>query len=256
MERIVFFDIDGTLLDEEKRIPPSAIETIERLKENGVRVALATGRAPFMFRDILAQLGIDDFVSFNGQYVEVGGNVLYKRTIDAERLAAIEEAAKARRHPMAFLDENFMTANVDGHPWVETSMNDLKLDPPPYDPHGHEGRGICQALLFCEEHEEHLYTETFTDLDFIRWHRYSLDVMPPGGSKAVGIRIVCEHFGIAPDQVYAFGDARNDVEMLREAAVGVAMGGAEPEAIAAADWVTDRPEEDGIYNACKKLGLI
>lgn len=131
MERIVFFDIDGTLLDEEKRIPPSAIETIERLKENGVRVALATGRAPFMFRDILAQLGIDDFVSFNGQYVEVGGNVLYKRTIDAERLAAIEEAAKARRHPMAFLDENFMTANVDGHPWVETSMNDLKLDPPP-----------------------------------------------------------------------------------------------------------------------------
>ena len=195
MERIVFFDIDGTLLDEEKRIPPSAIETIERLKENGVRVALATGRAPFMFRDILAQLGIDDFVSFNGQYVEVGGNVLYKRTIDAERLAAIEEAAKARRHPMAFLDENFMTANVDGHPWVKTSMNDLKLDPPPYDPHGHEGRGICQALLYCEEHEEHRIRKSLRIwISSAGIAIRSCDAS--GGFKSGrGIRIVCEHFG-------------------------------------------------------------
>lgn len=256
MHKIVFFDIDGTLLDRENRIPASALDAIERLKQNGVRIALATGRAPFMFRHILQQLGIEDFVSFNGQYVEVGGKVLYKRSIDKERLRAIEQAALKRDHPIVFLDEEKMTVNIEDHAWVKQCMAEIDLDPPPFDPQSHEQRDICQAVLYCAEHEQHEYTEAFPDFDFIRWHRYALDIMPPGGSKAVGVRIVCEHYGISPEHVYAFGDAQNDVEMLREAAVGVAMGGGEPAAFAAADWVTGRPEEDGIYEGLRKLGLI
>ncbi|MFP3360828.1 HAD hydrolase family protein, partial [Planococcus sp. SIMBA_143] len=69
-EKIVFFDIDGTLLNHDKKIPVSTREALKTLTENGVHVAIATGRAPFMFADLREDLGIDTFISFNGQYVK------------------------------------------------------------------------------------------------------------------------------------------------------------------------------------------
>src|SRR5690625_6342097 len=68
-EKIVFFDIDGTLVDDDKNIPVSAKQAIDELKRNDVYVAIATGRAPFMFEHIRQELEIESYVSFNGQYV-------------------------------------------------------------------------------------------------------------------------------------------------------------------------------------------
>ena len=69
MKKIVFFDIDGTLLDHEKNLPDSTKKAIKLLQDNGVFVAIATGRAPFMFTNLREELEIDSFVSFNGQFV-------------------------------------------------------------------------------------------------------------------------------------------------------------------------------------------
>ena len=67
-KHIIFFDIDGTLLDEDKIMPNSTKEAIFALKEQGHEVAIATGRAPFMFVDIREELNIDTYISYNGQY--------------------------------------------------------------------------------------------------------------------------------------------------------------------------------------------
>ena len=79
--KIVFFDIDGTLLDHEKKLPASTKEAIKQLQDSGVFVAIATGRAPFMFESLREELGIDTFVSFNGQYVVFEGKVVYKNPL-------------------------------------------------------------------------------------------------------------------------------------------------------------------------------
>lgn len=72
-KKIIFFDIDGTLLDDDKKMPLTAEKAVFALKELGHEVAIATGRAPFMFKDIREQLEIDSYVSFNGQYVVLRG---------------------------------------------------------------------------------------------------------------------------------------------------------------------------------------
>jgi HAD superfamily hydrolase (TIGR01484 family) len=92
----------------------------------------------------------------------------------------------------------------------------------------YEDNEIYQALLFCSEDEEGNYVGKYDDFHFIRWHEYSTDVLPFGGSKAEGIKILMEKVGFALEDVYAFGDGLNDIEMLKVAGYGVAMGNAGP----------------------------
>ena len=85
---------------------------------------------------------------------------------------------------------------------------------------------------------------------------YGADVIERGFSKAEGLKCLCAHYGIERKDSFAFGDSMNDYEIIREAAVGIAMGNAREELKAAADYVTSRIDEDGIWNACRHFGLI
>ena len=85
---------------------------------------------------------------------------------------------------------------------------------------------------------------------------FGADVVEAEYSKARGIDRLCEHFGIDKKDTYAFGDSLNDIEMLKMVNVGVAMGNAQDEAKAVADYITDRIDEDGIRNALMHFGLI
>ena len=82
-----------------------------------------------------------------------------------------------------------------------------------------------------------------------RWCDYFCDVVPANSSKPAGIRATLERYGIAPEEAIAFGDGGNDASMLRMCGIGVAMGNASPEALAAADYVTDDVDHDGIARA-------
>lgn len=94
MKKIVFFDIDGTLLDHEKSLPASTKKALKLLKENGVFVAIATGRAPFMFESLRLELEIDSFVSFNGQFVVFENEVIYENPLNEAELHRLSQDAK------------------------------------------------------------------------------------------------------------------------------------------------------------------
>jgi hypothetical protein len=255
-KKIVFFDLDGTLLDENKQIVPSAKQAIRQLAVEGMMVAIATGRAPFMFTPFARELGIDSYVSFNGQYVVSGDEVLYKNPLEAERLAALEHTANANGHPMVFFDHLEMKANQADHQYVARSLADLKADYPPVDIDFSRSRDIYQALLFCTSEEEELYKGADSGLSLVRWHELSMDVVPAGGSKANGIERLLHHFGIKRENSYAFGDGLNDIEMLGFVGTGVAMGNAFPETKQAADFVTKDASEEGIVYGLKALKLL
>ncbi len=257
MKDIVFFDIDGTLLDHDKKIPESTKYAVSMLKKSGVDVAIATGRAPFMFEDIREELGIDSFISFNGQYVVYKGEIIYANPLNQDVLMRIDKYAAANSHPLVFLDHEGMKANVKHHSHIAESIGStLKMEHPQFDPDYYKHRDIYQALLFSTREEQHLYEGRFDGIKFIRWHEKSQDILPAGGSKAKGIEVFIERIGIPQNRVYAFGDALNDLEMLRYAGCGVAMGNAMAEVKEAASHVTRDVAEDGILHGLKMIGLL
>lgn len=257
MERkMVFFDLDGTLLNEDKQIQPAVMNAVHQLTENGVLVGIATGRAPFLIEDTRRKLGIDTSITFNGQYVVQGENVIYKNPLEFQQLQELEQAAKTNGHPMVFLAPSEMKANKGEDPNIAKSLGDLKAEYPPVDPVFYHGRDIYQALLFCHSPEEGLYEGKQTDFQFIRWHDVSVDVLPAIGSKALGIERILHRVGVKRENTYAFGDGLNDIEMLRFVGTGVAMGNAFEATKKAADWVTDDVSNDGVVRGLETLKLI
>ncbi|KXH78315.1 Cof-type HAD-IIB family hydrolase [Sporosarcina sp. HYO08] len=257
-KKMIMFDIDGTLLDHDKQLPASAKESIQLLQEAGHDVAIATGRPTYFFEDLREELGINSFVCFNGQYVEIAGEVIYKNPIDRELLAHLAEYSISREHPMVFLGDQHMRANVESHPDIEESLASLQIDASQllFDEHYFKEADIYQALLYCKDHEESYYQDNIRDLNFIRWHEYSVDVLPLGGSKAVGIEKFIEKAGYSKDDVYAFGDNLNDIEMLQYVGHGVAMGNAPEQVKKVARYVTKDVSEDGIAYGLEMVGLL
>lgn len=254
---VIFFDIDGTLLTHNKELPASTKEAIFTLKKLGHEVAIATGRAPFMFEDLRQELDIHTYVSYNGQYVVLNGNVLYTNPLHIESLEKLTAAALENDHPVVFMDHEDMRANVPEHDYIKQSIDTLKIDRfPTHDPHYYKGRDLYQTLLFCTEGEENQYAEQYDAFDFVRWHPVSLDIVPKGGSKARGIEKIVDALGFPAERQYAFGDGLNDLEMLSTVKNSVAMGNAEEQVKEVARFVTKSVEEEGILHGLKMVGLL
>lgn len=252
------FDIDGTLLDHDKKLPISAKEAIRSLKEAGHEVAIATGRAPYFIKDIREELEIDSFVCFNGQYVEIENEIIYKNPIDKELLMHLSDYSITNAHPLVYMGDEFMKSNIGYHSEIEESLTSLNIDTAQIEMNAnyYNDTEIYQTLLYCKEHEESFYRNNLGNLNFIRWHEYSMDVLPLGGSKAKGIEKFIEKKGFRKEQVYAFGDNLNDIEMLQYVGHGVAMGNA-PEIVKnAARYITKDVSEDGIAHGLEMVGLL
>ncbi len=256
VDKIVFLDIDGTIVDHEKKIPAETKQAVKRLKENGVHVAIATGRAPFMIEDIRRELNIDSYVCFNGQYVVLEGKTVYEHPLTVEQLSALTKKAEQSGHPMVFLNHEEMRASVKEDPFITDSLSSLKVAYPEVDPDYFYKKQIYQALLFCEDQEEKAYQDQDDSFTLIRWHDYSCDVLPGGGSKAVGVEKLIEASGLSSADAYAFGDGLNDIEMIKHVGTGVAMGNAVPELKAVADHIIGNVDEAGLAKGMVQIGLL
>lgn len=254
--KIVFFDIDGTLLNTDHTIPATTREAVRQLKQNGVRVAIATGRSPYHLLPIAEELGIDTFVGFNGSYVMSEGSLIHHTPLATATLSRLEGLAHGNGHPMVFLSADTCYANTADHPHVQESFAYLQLPVPEYRHRYWEEQPIYQAFLYCSEQEEQHYADIFREVSYVRWHPRVLDILPPNGSKARGIEAVLRHFGLQPSDAVAFGDGLNDKEMLAYVGMGVAMGNAHEQLKPFAKMITRHVNDDGIHYGLTQLRLI
>ncbi|GGF88019.1 phosphatase [Paenibacillus albidus] len=254
--KIVFFDIDGTLVNDEKQVPQDTIDAIAELKASGIEPVIATGRAPYFFKPLAELLHIDSFVSLNGAYVVYKGEPLYKRTLPLSSLEKLVEAAGRNNHSLVFEGNEQFFANSEAHPFIMESVNSLRVEQPGFDPEFWRNSDIYQVFLHCEAADEHLYDQVFDDLRLVRWHPKAMDVTVMGGSKAVGIESMLARLNISPSEAVAFGDGLNDMEMLEHVGLGIAMGNSHPELLPYADYVTASVDEGGIRQGLRHAGLI
>ncbi|MGE7997101.1 Cof-type HAD-IIB family hydrolase [Lysinibacillus sp. NPDC093190] len=256
MKKILFFDVDGTLYNSEKILPASAKEALFEARRNGYELAIATGRGPFMIQSLLEELDINTYVTFNGQYVVYRGEVVYTNGVEKDELAKIIAFGEARNEPVVFLDDKRMVASVGNNDRVVESLNTLKYQYPTIDSTYYMQNDVYQTLIFMEEKDEHLYREAFPNVQFVRWHRYSCDILPNGGSKAVGIEKILKKMGLTLNDAIAFGDGINDIEMLQAVGAGVAMGNGHERVKAVATHIAEHVDEDGLAKIMRQLNII
>lgn len=261
--KIVFFDIDETLyIKKEQRIPDSIFkQVLPRLKANHIVPAIATGRTygafPEALKPLMGEQGFELFVTTNGQYN------LYKNEIISEYFLSTERVERALQKLIALnIEYAFVTAEEiavsKNTAEVEMALRPIKAD---YivDPSHHLTHKVIQLLAFFPQEctQEVVAADILEDdLKEVRWHPYSVDLLNKHHSKAKGIADVLTHFGLNIENAMAFGDGLNDLEMLSSVGFGVAMGNAEAELKALADYVTLPIEQDGILHALEQLKII
>ncbi|MBQ2953050.1 MAG: Cof-type HAD-IIB family hydrolase [Clostridia bacterium] len=254
--KIIFFDIDGTLVDPESgMISDKTILALTRLKERGIKICISTGRAPSEVPDF-GGLTFDAYCTYNGSLCYAGSEILHSNPIPSQDVAQVLKNAAGIGRPAAVATRSRLAANgwdPDLADYYRLAKLELTVAPD-FDAACRED--VYQILVGCRR-DEHaaLIREAQGVKIAVSWDR-AVDVIPANSGKGIAIARVLAHFGLEASQAMAFGDSQNDLEMLRAVGVGVAMGNASPEAKSAADVICGPVSQDGIYHYCLELGLI
>src|SRR5699024_12521167 len=107
---------DGTLLDHDKLLPKTAYDAVMALKDKGHYIAIATGRVAFAFEDLRLQLGIETYVSLNGQYVVHEGEVEYKNPLTYEGIKQLEQHTLENKHQFVYRDAAGLRTKTQADP--------------------------------------------------------------------------------------------------------------------------------------------
>ncbi|MCP8968089.1 Cof-type HAD-IIB family hydrolase [Ectobacillus ponti] len=257
--KAVFLDIDGTMLPHRKSITNTTKQAVQKLKDNGIHVVVATGRAPYFAMPIIQDLHIPSAIFFNGSYVEHRGEVLHQQPIEKSILEKLHVHTSSHQHPLTYLAGTECRVTEQNHPFVKEAFQHDPWQPDLAPATFWQEQDIYQMFLHCDMEEERLYEERIPELHFRRWSDEGMrtcDVNAANLTKAAGILKILEQLQVAPEEAAAFGDGLNDIEMLSLVGMGVAMGNARQEVKQHADLVTLTAEEDGVVHGLKKLGLI
>lgn len=258
MIRAAFFDIDGTLLPSRApQVPASTRSALETLHRRGVRLFVATGRPPVHLPRLqaLAGLPFDGYVMMNGQYCFLAdGTELYCHAIEPAALRMLVPYIQREQISVGFIEKDRSTYNLINARSAEhcrmmgftTGDVSARIETAP----------IYQLSAFFPAEQQQAFLRHCPGCVAVRWNDDFVDVLPAGGGKTQGIAQVLAALGLHREQSIAFGDGENDVEMLRFAGIGVAMGNACPEAKAAADYITGDVRNDGLALALAHFGLI
>jgi 5-amino-6-(5-phospho-D-ribitylamino)uracil phosphatase len=240
--RLVALDIDGTVVDHDGALPEAVRKAVGRVLDADVPVVLATGRSWHGTRPVFDELGLPPgpSVASNGAVVvsyppqEIRKAVTFdpreviKKVVQFApgTLIAVEEIGRGYR-----LNGHFPGGDLTGEMIIE-SIEQLSARP------------VTRIILRDPDRSDEDFTSLARHLGlqgvtyFVGWSAW-LDIAPLGVNKASGLQDVADDLGVDPTDVLAFGDGRNDIEMLRWAGRGVAIGDAPEDVQQAADVVTD-----------------
>lgn len=261
--RLIALDVDGTLLLPDKTISPRVIRTVQAAKEHAI-VLLASARPPRSLRAFQEVLGLTaPQVNYNGALVwDPSQNKALAHSPMAGPLVG-ELITLARSHvPAALVSVEFMdrwlTDRVDPRFLTETA----RIFPPDFvgPLEAFIDNGATKLMLQAEAAQITLLRQAlevrFSDrVTLIRTDDDLLQLMDRNTSKWRTLRWLAGTLGVSPGEILAIGDNENDVEMIREAGVGVAMGNGTLDAISVADWIAPSNVDDGVAAAIERFVL-
>lgn len=257
MMKAIFFDIDGTLVPHGKsQIVPSTIKALQQLKEQGIKIFIATGRAVPSIDFVLNQFEFDGYLALNGQYCYADHQTIRKETIDKESLKKVLPYLEDKKISSMFAEKDYVYVNMISDNLIHFRKGHLEGLEPIDDPKRSLENDTYQLMTFIPEEKEKEFFEHLPNCKSARWHPEFADIIPCHGGKNTGIDAMCQYLDISIEEVMAFGDGGNDIDMLKHVGLGIAMGNANDIVKKAANYVTDDVEDDGIYHALQYFGLV
>lgn len=252
----VFFDLDGTLLNNESKVESEVVEALEQMQLNGHIPFIATGRSPREIQFILKATTIDSFITLNGQYVVYQGKEVHRSSIATDTLIRLKEATEEREFALSFYTPEKIRATRQTR-ILKEAYEFIHATVPSIDESLHLNEEILMALILSTNKKEDAYfREQFPELSFYRNTPFSMDTIPKGNSKATGITELMKKVGLKDLPTYAFGDGSNDIEMIEHVDYGVAMGNGLPILKEKAFYVTSENTQGGIVEGLKYFELI
>lgn len=275
--RIVFLDVDGTLIDHSQRLAPSVTEAVRGARAAGHLMYLCTGRSRREIPDTVTDIGFDGVISAGGGFTEIGDELLGAYTMPADDSRTLVDFFEAQdiEYNLQAYDEIYPSRNLfervrplfehderrSGDAAASADMKKIEQRMAYRGPAPAEG--IAKATFFGSEQStfarvrDHLGDRFHVITGTIPWlGEAGGEVSRFGVNKGSAIEALVAHLGMSIDDAIGIGDSYNDLEMLQVCGVGIAMGNADDTVKSYADEVTTSVLEDGVWTAFRTHGLI
>lgn len=259
MPDLVLCDVDGTLIDNSQLITPCFDILKQLIKDNKIPFSIATGRSPELIREYMEYLDIRCPVLVNnGAGAVLKGKLLWNETFPAKLVKNVIQAAdKLDMAIFMCIDDQELVYRYNGY--IQREMDEYERYNHFFIPLESEWDGLRFERLMITDPEKpgrideiiHLLTPLRSELTIIRYDDRHVDVMNRGVSKGWAIRRLAKMTGIDPDNIMVIGDGENDIEMVKEVGMGIAVGNAKKRLKDNADYICKEENTKGVIEAVK-----
>lgn len=272
--KLIAIDLDGTLLDSNRNVSSDNLLAIKEAKAAGIKVVLCTGRPLRSMNYLLDMAGLrekDDLaITYNGGLIQKTntGEIIHQLTLDRTDCIDIYTLSELLNLPVNFIDLDYIyeppypvgvesiynrgKTNIPKEQALQ--FKDLVMDKMP-DPFN-----INKAVMSRPAHELDAAISKIPPAYYEKFNIYKsqstiLEILPQHVDKGFAMRVVGEMLGLEQSQIMGIGDQENDLSLVTNAGVGVAMGNAIERVKEAADYITKSNEESGVAHAIRTLAL-
>ena len=257
--KVLFLDIDGTLVRPDDTIEDSTKEAISQVQAKGIEVFLATGRPLHELKELAKELNIHSFIGYNGAYAIYKGEDLFQEPMKSSTVQSFLEIAKANEHEVVlYTNSKNVFTNLTSEVITDFMQKFHLHKNEAYSPSiNHAVLGMTLVNLKKEDpalynKEEGIHLSQVN----VEGMRHCYDVIRDSVNKGYGIQVVLKQLGINKESSIAFGDGMNDKEMLQQVGESFAMGNGHSDLFQYAKHKTTEVTDSGIYNGLKMLGLV
>ena len=236
MIKAIFLDIDGTLISGKRpSIKKEVIEGLKQVRKKGIQLFIASGRHMLELEELklVEQFEFDGYLLLNGGYCTIGSQIIYDNKISQEDLKEIVKIVKENNYPCLSIST-----------MIPPISNQINID------------NIYQVDPYVDEKGIKEIIKNTKHVKVTKWHDYAYDIVPKTGGKAAAIQAVSKHFGYQKEELMAFGDGHNDIEMLDVVGYPIVMENGSDEVKQHACYICDDVENEGILKGLKHFNLI
>ncbi|MEG0276713.1 MAG: HAD family hydrolase [Coprobacillus sp.] len=260
-KQLIFFDIDGTLLDEKTfTVPSSTLNAIHQAQENGHLCFINTGRPISTIDQVILDIGFDGFVCGCGTYIEYHGKQIFHEELSEEkRRGVIQKSFEYNIESVLEGKQGAFFRNDCSHPFMVACRNRYQEEGFPTFKYSKEDNIVFDK--FAASYDETANIESFKnflepEFEVIQRDVGFIEVIPSHCSKATGIQKLVDYLDTTLDNTISIGDSTNDLSMLTFTAKSVAMGNSNPILFDIVTFVTTDITDNGIENALKHYHVI